>query len=530
MAFPAEVLIFGGGACAKRIGANLARQGTAVWMVPLKGRQETGNDQNNGFRILSNVQFIQCQGFAGNFNVALKQNGNTLVKKPGAIVVAQEEMRTPNFDAYGLTPTQRVCSLSHLEKSLGQTSADTILKKGDRVVFLNSWLQESHPAVSTRMLDLCLRLQKSADVLTYFLTGNLKVAANGLEAEFQEAKSAGTIFMKFSHQFPELKQLDDGVVQVDYWDEITRMPFSLRADIVVVDESIVPDESLSPLAAGLGIDRDKAGFLQSDNVHRLGNATNRRGIFVAGGARAIQSDDEQMEDADQVALKVIEFLYDLDQETLPKVEINTGRCARCLTCYRICPYKAITLDSSVRVVPQACQSCGTCAAACPGRAIDVQGDEIETQLQQMAQSAQKTVESQRFLPQLVAFCCARSAAKARKLALFMGHTLPEGMLFIDSICGGSISTYHLLSAFDAGADGVMLLTCHTDNCHSEKGNQHARKRADTVLQTLKMAGVETERLELSTLASNMGSEFARIIQKFENRIKEIGPLVQRGKI
>lgn len=522
--YPAEVLVFGSGACAERIGANLSQNGVKVWLVPPNGHQDPGSVLDSGFETLPNVQFFQCRGFAGQFDVVLKQNGQTLMKRPAAIVVAQEGEYIPNYDTYGLTPSQQVCTLSQLEQARDPSNTDLSLKKGARVVFLNSWQQESHPVITGRMLAQCLRLQKQATASTYFLTGNLKVAADGLEARYQEAKSAGTLFMKFDHRFPQLKQTESGAVQIEYWDDISRMPFTLTADLVVVDESFRAHDSLSALAAGLGIDHDAAGFLQSDNVHRLGNGTNRRGIFVAGGARGIFSDDEQLEDADQVSLNVMAFLCGRDREALPKVEIDTGRCARCLTCFRLCPHGAISLQPTVTVVPQACQSCGTCAAACPGRAIAVEGLDIGNQTQEMTRSTEKTSDAKDFIPRLVAFCCARSAARARELAHLMGHSIPRGMRFVDTMCGGSISTRHLLYAFDAGADGVIVMTCHTDNCHSEKGNQHARKRVDTGSETLKMMGIAPERLELITLASNMGSEFARRTHAFANKIKELGPL------
>jgi heterodisulfide reductase subunit A-like polyferredoxin len=100
----------------------------------------------------------------------------------------------------------------------------------------------------------------------------------------------------------------DGRFTIGYRDELTRRPFELAADWIVVDETIGPDRRLEALAKRLEIRQDDFGFAQSDNVRRLSNATNRRGIFVAGGARGILSADEQLADADQVSLKLLSFL------------------------------------------------------------------------------------------------------------------------------------------------------------------------------------------------------------------------------
>jgi coenzyme F420-reducing hydrogenase delta subunit len=119
------------------------------------------------------------------------------------------------------------------------------------------------------------------------------------------------------------------------------------------------------------------------------------------------------------------------------------------------------------------------------------------------------------------FGCARSAGQARTLSRLTGHTLPTGVQFVEVPCGGTISSRHLLAAFDAGADGVMLFTCHTDNCQSEIGNQMARKRTDAVRDLLQAAGVESDRLAIASVAANMGNEFTFMINAFVDRIKAL---------
>jgi coenzyme F420-reducing hydrogenase delta subunit len=102
-----------------------------------------------------------------------------------------------------------------------------------------------------------------------------------------------------------------------------------------------------------------------------------------------------------------------------------------------------------------------------------------------------------------------------------GHVLPRGVQLVEVPCGGTISSRHLLAAFDAGADGVMLCTCHTDNCRSEIGNQVARKRAESVRNLLKEAGVDGSRLKITSVAANMGNEFNFMISAFADRIKAL---------
>ena len=87
-------------------------------------------------------------------------------------------------------------------------------------------------------------------------------------------------------------------------------------------------------------------------------------------------------------------------------------------------------------------------------------------------------------------------------------------------CAGAVSVPHILSAFAGGAAGVMVLTCHIDNCHSETGNRHARQRVDYLVDHLNRMGFGGDRLEMATLAANMPTEYADMIRRFSRKIQK----------
>jgi len=105
----------------------------------------------------------------------------------------------------------------------------------------------------------------------------------------------------------------------------------------------------------------------------------------------------------------------------------------------------------------------------------------------------------------------------------MGYVLPSGLKIVEVPCAGGISRDHLFTAFSKGADGVLVLTCHKGNCHSESGNIYAHQRVDQITSSLSQLGFESERLIYKTLASNMGTEFAKTVNAFEKAIFELGP-------
>ena len=517
---PPAVMIFGSGACAQKIAANLYGHGINAWLAAREDSPRAAGHSEH-LHWLTGIELTSCRGFANNFELKLMQKGSLFHQTVPAIVLAEDDERLPNYAPYGLQPNPRVLSISSLEEKMHQASTSDPFENGARFVFLCGWQHDSHPVIARRMLDCCFQLQRQSRVFTYFMTGNLKVAANGAEAQVHAAKRSGAIFLKFTRDFPTIQTLPDGCFEIGYLDELTRTPFQLRADWMVVDETIGPGQSLGALARGLELKQDAIGFAQSDNVHRMSNATNRRGIFVAGGSRGILSEDEQVADADQATLKVLAFLQDLDVEPLPTVEIVRGRCARCLTCHRLCPHKAIDIGDHMSVVTEACQSCGICMASCPARAIEMQGVHISADVYQRVRKPAVKEDASENVPQVMVFGCTRSAGQARVLARLTGHSLPKGVKFVEVSCGGTISSRHLLAAFDAGADGVMLCTCHTDNCKSEIGNLVARKRAGSVRNLLHGAGVESGRLNITSVAANMGNEFTFMINDFVDRIQAL---------
>ena len=69
----------------------------------------------------------------------------------------------------------------------------------------------------------------------------------------------------------------------------------------------------------------------------------------------------------------------------------------------------------------------------------------------------------------------------------------------------------------------MVLTCHEGNCHSEQGNIYAKQTVAQIMDMFLQIGFEKERLAVQTLASNMGTEFAEMVNRFEANIIELGP-------
>jgi coenzyme F420-reducing hydrogenase delta subunit len=169
-------------------------------------------------------------------------------------------------------------------------------------------------------------------------------------------------------------------------------------------------------------------------------------------------------------------------------------------------------------MPDACEGCGICFAECPRGAISLNLPDNRNAANEIRRAAGILKSS----PFIIAFCCNRSAVRAKELAICMGYSLPENLKVVEVPCSGYVSMEYILSAFQNNAEGVLVLTCHAGNCHSEEGNIFARNRVEQLKDAFSHMNFEKERLEIKTLASNMGYEFAQIVCNFENTLKTLG--------
>lgn len=90
-------------------------------------------------------------------------------------------------------------------------------------------------------------------------------------------------------------------------------------------------------------------------------------------------------------------------------------------------------------------------------------------------------------------------------------------------CTGKVDVIHLLTAFEAGADGVMVVGCLEGDCHFVEGNLFAKRRVHRVKGILDRVGVGGERLEMFNLSAGMGGRFAEIVEEMTKRVQALGP-------
>jgi F420-non-reducing hydrogenase iron-sulfur subunit len=131
--------------------------------------------------------------------------------------------------------------------------------------------------------------------------------------------------------------------------------------------------------------------------------------------------------------------------------------------------------------------------------------------------------AEEFEPKIVAFLCKWCSSAGSDLAGVSRMQYPTNVVPITVMCSGSVSPLYILSAFNKGADGVLVSGCHPGDCHYIKGNYYARRRIALVKELLEYIGLEPDRFQMSWVSAAEGLKYTQIIKDFVNILKPLGP-------
>jgi len=128
-----------------------------------------------------------------------------------------------------------------------------------------------------------------------------------------------------------------------------------------------------------------------------------------------------------------------------------------------------------------------------------------------------------FEPTIIAFLCKWCSSAGSDLAGVSRMEYPPNVTPIQVMCSGSVSPLYVLSAFNRGADGVLVSGCHPGDCHYIKGNYYARRKLGLMKKLLEYVGLEPERFQMSWVSAAEGQKYTRVIKDFVNELKPLGP-------
>ncbi len=194
--------------------------------------------------------------------------------------------------------------------------------------------------------------------------------------------------------------------------------------------------------------------------------------------------------------------------------VDKNKCMACLTCMRVCPYGAPVVQAYSEIRPEYCQACGLCAPECPAQAISMVSYDVREIRNSLSASIGKVDESRRE-PVIVALLCTNHAG-------ILGFDLPTNMKIVPVHCTSRIDILDMLKAFEAGADGVVIVRCNDGTCKYRDIAPRVNARVKRVQGLLGMLSIEPGRLEILSASNNGGNSYAAVCADFSERVKKIG--------
>lgn len=196
--------------------------------------------------------------------------------------------------------------------------------------------------------------------------------------------------------------------------------------------------------------------------------------------------------------------------------VEPSRCIACLTCVRECPYDAavLTMAGIAEIAASRCWGCGICVADCPVQAIKLDTLPAESYQLRAVSLAGK----------IVLFACSYCALSALDLTgSAQLSRLPQ--VQVERLpCTGRLEAVDVLRAFEAGAEGVLVVGCPQGLCRFTTGSQRALSRVQHIRGLLEQMGIAPERVEMVQLALPLGERLVQMVQEFATRLREVGSL------
>jgi F420-non-reducing hydrogenase iron-sulfur subunit len=129
--------------------------------------------------------------------------------------------------------------------------------------------------------------------------------------------------------------------------------------------------------------------------------------------------------------------------------------------------------------------------------------------------------AENFKPKITLFHCINAFGDADELALDDKNNCE--IKIVKMPCSSMVKDVFLLRAFEAGADGVMVLVCPEGQCRYVEGNIRAKKRVAWVQNLLDEIGLDGRRLSLTNIATGDKAMANKTMDNVLKNLAELGP-------
>jgi heterodisulfide reductase subunit A-like polyferredoxin len=333
-----------------------------------------------------NSQFVNMNGFKGNFTSEIKSNGQSIEINHGVVIIATGGVEYKGKE-YGYGTDPRILTQLEFENQLAshkieKTSQNTLPGSVVMIQCIGPAEKYCSRLCCTTALKNAVKL-KELNPSTEITIINRDIRTYGFkERLYTQARQLGVRFINYSFdQKPDVK-VDSTGLSVHMRDPILGKYIELNPDLLVLSTPVVPSRENRQLATKLKIPIDMDGFFLEAHVKLRPVDFPADGFFMAGMAHYPKFLDETISQAQAAASRAANVLTQKTLLTNARVaSVDPLKCVGCLTCVRICPFNVPKIISNFKGVgnitgaayiePAVCHGCGSCASECPAKAIQL---------------------------------------------------------------------------------------------------------------------------------------------------------------
>lgn len=393
-----SALVIGGGISGMNAASNLSKQGFKTYLV--EKEKNLGGLLNSLYRLFPNDQessellkdiesriqadknitvytstmITSIDGFVGNFEVEINQNGNSIRIKVGAIIVAVGATPFKPINLFGYDGKIRITQfeLENVLKNYSLNANNIVMiqcvgTRNEERMYCSNF------CCMSALKNALIIKEKNPDVHIAILFRDMHTPGIAYEEYYRRARESGIIFIKYSPEKPPIVEENKIKIYNEYLGTEIIIPYEL----LVLSTPLIANEDNKQIAQLLKVPLEENNFFLEAHVKLRPNDFATDGVYIAGSAKWPVDITESISQGYAAAARASTILshdtLEVEGATSYLPEEYKDLCRGCEICLKLCPYKAIRKNEKdeIEIIQVLCKGCGVCGASCPKKAIKI---------------------------------------------------------------------------------------------------------------------------------------------------------------